>query len=390
MDKFTNIGKAAIIQSLGIQKNYTEVIESTVSSIDYNNTACSSCKCKAIVSTFPKDSGAYNEACAACEKCTHRKMKRENVYKKIYHNEKNRYGYRPMLKGFSIKLFWLLHFYHPDNNGIVHEIDAGELAAVLGCNIRTVWNNLKVLEEYTYISYSKNEYGFINVILNDYEKYYLPAAQGGRGFLVVSKELMQKLIKVKSLVTLRICIRELLELDSPELKGQAGVNYKHIRDIRNTLPAYCKPSVIKSKLAGCPDIFTTSISKNVVKFEINPLFIPKTQKKLAYEKYTEDFKNFLWDFNRNVAHVNAGGSCLVKVKQFFDLSYNVSYKPVCLKPVELSDLANLALHYSYNLVIDALSAVYKKYIMGQGTIHNLGGLVSRVIRNRLQNIQAVA
>ncbi|MFQ8902081.1 MAG: hypothetical protein ACLR7D_09490 [Lachnospira eligens] len=43
MDNFANIGKAAIIQSLGIQKNYTEVIETTVDAIDYSNTACSTC-----------------------------------------------------------------------------------------------------------------------------------------------------------------------------------------------------------------------------------------------------------------------------------------------------------------------------------------------------------
>ena len=81
-----------------------------------------------------------------------------------------------MLKANAIKLFLLLHFYHPDNNGIVYNLEACELASVIGCNVRTVWNNLKVLEEYTYISYSKNEYGLINVILNDYEK-LLPSCQ---------------------------------------------------------------------------------------------------------------------------------------------------------------------------------------------------------------------
>mgnify|MGYP001417684242 CR=1 FL=1 len=52
MDNFANIGKAAIIQSLGIQKNYTEEIETTVDAIDYSNTACSTCKYKAIINTF--------------------------------------------------------------------------------------------------------------------------------------------------------------------------------------------------------------------------------------------------------------------------------------------------------------------------------------------------
>ena len=121
MDNFANIGKAAIIQSLGIQKNYTEVIETTVDAIDYSITACSTCKYKAIINTFDENSKPYADACASCASCPHKTLIQKNVYKKIYHNEKNRYGYRPMLKANAIKLFLLLHFYHPDNNlSLIH------------------------------------------------------------------------------------------------------------------------------------------------------------------------------------------------------------------------------------------------------------------------------
>ncbi len=65
LDNFANIGKAAIIQSLGIQKNYTEVIETTVDAIDYSNTACSTCKYKAIINTFDENSKPYADACAS-------------------------------------------------------------------------------------------------------------------------------------------------------------------------------------------------------------------------------------------------------------------------------------------------------------------------------------
>ena len=51
-----------------------------------------------------------------------------------------------MLKANAIKLFLLLHFYHPDNNGIVYNLEACELASVIGCNVRTVWNNLRYLK----------------------------------------------------------------------------------------------------------------------------------------------------------------------------------------------------------------------------------------------------
>lgn len=391
MDNFANIGKAIIIQSLGIQKNYTEVIESTIDTIDYNNTACAACKYRAIINTFDKNSKAYADSCAACENCPNKALTQKNVYRKVYHNEKNRYGYRPMLKGNAIKLLWLLHFYHPDNNGILYDIDANELAHTLGCNVRTVWNNLLVLQEYTYISYSRTSYGLLNIVLNDYENYYLPANKGGRGFLVVSKELMQKLISVKSLVSLRICIRELVNLDAPELKGQASVDYKHIRDIRSVLPPYCKPSIIKSRLAECPDIFTVMVNNDMVRFEINPNFVPKIQKASAHDEYIGELQKFIWNFNQNVAYINAGGESPDELRIFFDKIYpNASYKLMYLNDIEVDDLASLALHYSYNIVINALSVVYREYFMYEKQINNLAGLVSTIIRSQFNNSKKAA
>lgn len=79
MDNFANIGKAAIIQSLGIQKNYTEEIETTVDAIDYSNTACSTCKYKAIINTFDKNSKPYADACASCASCPHKTLIQKKV-----------------------------------------------------------------------------------------------------------------------------------------------------------------------------------------------------------------------------------------------------------------------------------------------------------------------
>ena len=47
-----NIGKAVLIQSIGLQKNYIEVKESETSVIDYNNAACTDCKYKAFIKAF--------------------------------------------------------------------------------------------------------------------------------------------------------------------------------------------------------------------------------------------------------------------------------------------------------------------------------------------------
>lgn len=393
LDNFTNIGKAVLIQALGIQKNYTTIVENTVEVVDYSNSMCSSCKYKQIINTFDKESEIYKSASTYCNNCPNRILTTQNVTKKVYHNEKNRYGYRPMLKANAIKLLLLLHFYHPDSNGIIRDLDANELAVNVGCNVRTIWNNLKTLQEYTYISYSKNEYGLISILLNDYENYYLPANKGGRGFLVVSKELYRKLCNIKSLVSLRIFIRELLSLDAPELKGQASVDYKNIRELRNLLPAYCKPSVIKEKLGVESDIFTISFKDDVVRFQIDKEFIPKNEKIKVHDEYAESLEKFIWEFNQNVTYVNSGGISPACLNDFFTMKNRqstASFKPMLLTDIEIDDLASLSLHYSYDIVVNALSVVYREYYMYQKTVNNLGGLVSTIIRSEFNNLKKAA
>ena len=207
MDNFANIGKAVLLQSLGLQKNYTEIIEDHTDVIDYNAPSCSDCKYRALVQNFPEGSEIYESAQNACNNCPNKTLVKKAVCKKVYHNEKNRYGYKPRLKSNAIRLFLLLHFYHPDRFGIISGIDLSQLGARLGCDIKTVKNNLEILKNYSYISYCKVSPHCINLCITDYEQYYLPAARGGRGFLVLSKPLLEQLLSLDSLISLRLHLR---------------------------------------------------------------------------------------------------------------------------------------------------------------------------------------
>ena len=63
---------------------------------------------------------------------------------------------------------------------------------------------------------------FINIILNAYESYYLPANKNGRGFLVLSNDLLNKLIKIDSLIDLDI------EKETQRLKEQINDTKEYI------------------------------------------------------------------------------------------------------------------------------------------------------------------
>lgn len=114
-----------------------------------------------------------------------------------------------------------------DRFGIIKNIDIRELAEHLHCDIKTVKNNLEILNRYAYVTYARTDSYIITLCLNDYTSYYLPARQGGRGFIVLSKKLLSQILEIDTLVTLRIYLRQLISIDNLNAKG--GPFYCHFQ-----------------------------------------------------------------------------------------------------------------------------------------------------------------
>lgn len=394
LDNFTNIGKAVLLQAIGLQKNYTEIKESTVEVIDYNNAACSDCKYRAILNAFEPNSEACEAALEACKNCPRKVFTTETIYKKVYHNEKNRYAqnsYKPRLKANAVKLLLALHFYHPDRFGIIKNIDIRELASLLECDIKTIRNNLCILNKYSYITYSKPDTYLITVYLNDYENYYLPAKKGGRGFFVMSFELFKQILKIRTLVTLRIYLRELIDIDNLNISGGPFTAVsKSFKDIKQSLPDYCKPHVIKKAVQQENEIFDITLKEFSVRFEIKDEYNSKQQKEKCYNYYIEKFTAFISEFNNTAVSLNVNNIKPEKYAFYFDAVPTEYYHLLHLKDFEIEDLAMLSIQYSYDTVLYALSSVYKTYILNDRKINNLGGLVRTVINSQLNTLYLAA
>lgn len=400
MDNFANIGKAVLIQALGIQKNYTEIIEDYVDVIDHSNTCCQNCKFRAIIENFDNSSDLYKQAMKNCLSCTNHTIKQQTITKKIYHNEKNQYGYRPMLKSNSIKLFLSLHFYHPDKFGIIKNVDPYELSELLNCNIKTIHNNLEILSNYEYISYSKHNKHNISIVLNDYEKYYLPANKGGRGFIVMSKDLITELINISSLLSLRIYLRELINLDNNNMNGIASVDYKDVSELRKYLPTYCKPCIIKKNFMLSNSIFKVEIDNNTkYKFIIDSKYIAKYQKNKLMEQYTKDLSNYIKEINTYVPVANVRNDIPDTFQNVFNYNDNSdfenavignTYKFIKITDVDIDDLALLAVHHSFDLVCETIISIYHNYILSNRPIKNFGALANYTLHQLLDEISNVA
>lgn len=394
MNNFANIGKAVLIQALGLQKNYSEIAESTIEELDYNNDICKECKCHAIMTAFSKDSNEYKDALSTCLNCSHKMYTTKTVYKKIYHNEKNRYGYKPRLKSNSIKLLLLLHFYNPDKFGIIKNLDTKTLASQLNCDIKTIRNNVKILCQYSYISYSKVDTYKFNLCLNDYQNYYLPANKGGRGFFVLSKELLNEILSIDNLLSLRIHLRELIEIDNLNAKGPFTAVSKTFKELQLSLPDYCKPCIIKKSISAGSRIFDVLIKTSSIRFEINDSFNARKQKAECYNFYIEKFNQFITEFNQAATYLNTNtATAPQQFVKFFNSNYLSDlkadhYKLLYFKDFEIEDLAQLSVQYSYEIVCDALSHVYQDYVLYDKKIINLGGLVRTIITSQYDNFKA--
>lgn len=380
MKTFTSIGKAVLTKALGLQENYTELVEKTQEIIDAEASGCENCRWNKIKSVTRSDEELFTECEAACASCPYRVMKTEVTYKRVYHNEKNRFGYQPRLKTNAIKLLIALHFQDElDGIGFVRNVNLKELAELLSCDIKTIHNNLECLREYGYISYTKTDVNMISLWLPEYESYFLSAKEGGRGFLTMSDAVFTELLNIESINSLRISLRQLMEFELLANRKKNTVE-KSYKELRRMLPAYCKRNVIK-KASDKLSMFVVEMKDNLIQFIIKPEFDAKNQKEQQLEAYEQELTTFTQEFAHDVAEINTSITNIndSKYADFFTGTDVPEYRCWFFTALELADLASLCLQFSKHRVMKALQEIYKTYKLPGLAIHSLGALTRTVL-----------
>lgn len=384
MQSYGNIGRAVLTRALGLQENYTEVVDHTITVLDEETSGCLTCKWHEIREFSEPDSDLYKSCTAACENCSTKCTKQEHVYKKIYHNEKNKFGYAQRLKSNAIKLFLLYHMQSVDAHGIIRNINLKDMAEIIGCNIKTIKNNNEILKEYGYIYFTETSLHTINVFLPEYETYYLPASVGGRGFIVLSREVFQVINSINTLNEIRITLRQFMEFDYKGMKDTSSIE-KSYGELRRTLPTYCKRNVIQ-KAAAKLSMFITEIKDNIIRFTLRTEYNAKKTKEQTLAQYKQDLTDFCHSFNEDVVRANTEifDTTRSKYRDFFKADCN-RYRLLCFTDLELEDLSSLCLQYSYHIVIDALSSIYKTYILPAKKLLQLGAITRYIIQTNFEN-----
>lgn len=296
--QFCNVGKAILIRSLGIQKNYKEILSD----------------------------GHI-----------------------VYNNEKNYFGYQPRLKRKSLLLLLYLHFLGPDKQGFICHVDLKKAAETLNCSKQTIKNNLSYLVKYGYILCSKDG---STICLTEYKNYYLDAKHGGRGYFVLSWKCFLELLKVSTIIELRILLRSMLFCDDKKDVGNGTVVKKSYREINRCVRYPLTKKQIRTTLEQNKMMIVKS-GNNDIQICTKREFVGKLQKKNMIEKNMVQLQFFACDFNSR---------------------YHGNIK---FTEAEKYNLSSLMLEYSEKEVYEALETIFLNY----SYIKELGGLVRTVIRD---------
>lgn len=389
LNSFARIGKGVISKAIGLQRNYTEIIVNGPDILDITASKCQSCP-------FQEQAFAQGGAISdslPCSKCMNAVYKPSRKIKSIYINERNRYGYQPTLKSTSIKLLILYHFLQPDGNGFIKNILIKDLAAKIDCVPSTIHACNKVLQRYGYCFFSASgSYdNCINVLLPEYKNYHKTAAEGGRGYITMSSDMLCELLSIKYLNPLRLNLKGILEVDNARVNGSGATVVSPYKKLRGFLPRYCKNNVIKTALESTSAILDTSFSDKGVVFKIKDAFSQRNMRKELLVLTQNNIEDYVSEINDNLekyrdATLKTDMEELDLIKsrlavQGIATSTDIPF--ISLRLTDYADLASLSIQYNMHIVLDAIRQIYNCYIAEHKPIDNFGALARTFIRNNV-------
>ena len=394
LNSFARIGKGVISKAIGLQKNYTQIIVNGPNVLDEAASGCYNCAC------YNQSLGITDamQDSMPCTSCTHAIYKPSHKVKTIYMNERNRYGYQPTLKSKSIKLLLLYHFHRPDGNGFIKNVNEKELADKIGCTVATIRACNKVLQlyGYCYVSASGTYDNFINVLLPEYKNYHKTAAEGGRGYITMSSDMLSELLSIKYLNPLRLNLKGILEVDNARINGSDSV-ISPFKKLRGFLPRYCKNNVIKAALENTSAILDTSFSEQGVIFKIRDIFSQKQMRKELFTLNQKGIEEYVAELNDNLERYKdatsrfdmetAGQLWTRLTAQGITPTGDIPY--ISLHLSDYSDLAALSVQYNIHMVFTAIKQIYSSYIVSKKPIDNFGALARTFIRNNVDRKSVV-
>lgn len=276
------------------------------------------------------------------------------------------------LSRLNVMLFILLHFSITiDSKGIIKNIDIRELSEKLNCDTKSIVNSFNSLVKYGFIWTTKVSTYKYSVKIVPYETYHHTAKEGGNGYLHISDEVLNNLISIKEVNSVRTTISMILEQDEKRLEvikeqnKSKEINKQTIKDesckmtlcnIKHRLPRYISNIKVNNiiKQDKLNELFSLEIKENIIHFNINDKYNIDNYKISIREKYITKIKEYL-----------------INSQVFSDL-------------VDFDDLLQMSIQYGIDVVLYYLPIAEEKMI-NNDYIGNCCGFLRNVINKGCLN-----
>jgi len=343
------INTAAIINAIKNQPNHYKIQTQKTNIVDVDASNCYACP-------------YYNRGENCTRSCGQKRF--QVLTQRIYVNERNHFGTRQKLNTLAIKLFLYLHFLRVDKYGYAR-IEVTEAAEQLSCSKKSVTRNLETLSKRGYISYGKGLYpGTYQVFILSIKDNQKSASEGGRGYFVLSFDMLKTLINCKTINVLRLQLRGIVStLDG--LQNNQFLNETSFADTKRMLPDYVtKKQIIQ--IITTPEfgtMFGVKLSKGnrffylTMKDRFNPVRLKSEICDHCRDTITDAIKTL----NDSISKTNK------KQKKQDPL--------LQVKLQDLNDISKIALQLPETVIVSAVCRLYELYVKKGERIHSIGAMV---------------
>lgn len=385
--KYGKIGKSVLKRLLGLQQDgYVYQIHNIDSKIDIDKSGCLTCPYY-LLSNNTSNSKTKEFCSKNCQACPQKKyLPVESIGVKKYIYEKSKYGYSKPMYLNSIKVFLYIHLYGYDSRSFVRDLDIKEMADYFGLHIKTVRRALNKLCDFDYLYSTSPSEPLVTLLLPEASSY---AQIGGSGYFELTKDLLDQIVPIKSINSLRIVLRTLLEFDETFSKGQdADVLKKRITDIHKYLPQYAKPHIIRDCVKQSESIFETVADKNIIQFHIKDQFKTKFQHKMDLINAQNDYEHFISDFNSEVQAVNNHEKAIENCafSQFFNvpLKKDIIYPNMFFDASDCKKVAAISVKYDSTIMQRAILHIYQHICQNGIRIENPEAYIRTTVTNLIK------
>lgn len=282
----------------------------------------------------------------------------------VYINEHNAFGCESTLNRNALLLYMYLHFL--DVNSEAHcVLDLYQAHKYLDLPERTILNNLRILSRKDYICFCPGVLdGTYDIFINYYTTKALPAKAGGKGFIVLSKILLDKIKKLPGINELRFAVRGFMNKipGKQNMKLSDGCNMSKLKTM---FPTYTQVKDIIKVMSNdvINSIFKINRSESSKYFKIRLLE--------TYDAYAEKRKQF--------------AKTEKQIRDYFGiLNSEFAPKAVTINPTDrqFKDMSKISSTCSIDSIKLAIKQIFTNFEF-ISPIHNLPGLV-RVKARELQ------